>query len=298
MNISIIVPNRSDKRMKRMLQSIDYYETPEHHVEILIILNNETPEIAEMSAKLKEKYKYRFQIRIVRINYSNFGVIYNTGIKEAKYDNVMFIDTDLVCEKGSIKKVVDCMESDPDTMIVKAKLVYTGMANLVERARFVNTTDVREPYIPVILIKKQLFLKLKDDYLFPVDTVWCADADFAYRALNENIKISYNDAVFYHDKISIKKDLKDALMYGFGKGIRIKRTKEHWNPFTEMIERIKSGQDRNLSFIENGYSILWLFLQQVTCFIQLFIPKVFKDSLPFEKSESIKNIKFECKEND
>lgn len=297
MNISIVVPNRSDMRMKRMIQSIDYFDTPEHRVEILIILNNETPEIARMAREIMEKNKKRFQIRIVKIKYSNFGVIYNTGIKESKYDNVMFIDTDIMCEKGSVKKVVDNMENNPEIMIVKAKLVYKGMDNLVERARFVNTTDVREPYIPIILIKKQLFFKLKDDYMFPVDTVWCADADFAYRALNENIKIAYNDAIFYHDRISVKKDLKDALMYGFGKGIRIKRTKEYWNPFSEMYVRYKSGKENKLSFAENGYSMLWLFLQQITCMLQLFIPKVFKDSLPFEMSESIKNVKLECKEN-
>jgi hypothetical protein len=84
--------------------------------------------------------------------------------------------------------------------------------------------------------------------------------------------------------------LKDAVFYGFGKGIRIKRTREKWKPFSEIVEMYKIGKEKKLNFLENGYSILWIMLQQLACFIQLCIPIIFKESIAFENSESIKNI--------
>ncbi len=293
MDISILIPNSRDMRMERMIKSIDFYNTDEHHVELVIVLNQPTDEIRKLCERLVVEYKNKFEIKIIEVPCFNFGLIYNQGVLNATYDNVVFIDTDLVCGKGAVKKVVELAENDKEAMVVKAKIVYSNMNSFVERARFLNTTDVEPPYIPVILIRKSVFLKLKDNYMFPVDTVWCADADFAYRVLNEKVKILYSDATFYHDKITIKKDLKDALMYGFGKGIRVKRTKEKWRPFREIKEMYIRGKNENLSVLENLYSTLWISLQQITCGIQQLIPNIFKASMPFYMSSDYKQMKGE-----
>lgn len=287
MDTSILIPNHSDLRMIHMIESIDYFDCDDHRVELVIVLNRPTNAVREQVEKIKKIYNEKFIFKVVHVSKCNLGLVYNEGIKQASFDNIMFIDTDLTCARGAIEKTISTMRNE---LIVKAKIVYKGMDRLVERARLVNTTETILPYIPVILINRNIFYHLKDDYMFAVDTVWCSDAEFAYRVINEKIKINYTDAEFYHDKISIKKDLKDAVFYGFGKGIRIKRTREKWKPFSEIVEMYKIGKEKKLNFLENGYSILWIMLQQLACFIQLCIPIIFKESIAFENSESIKNI--------
>ncbi|WP_158642133.1 glycosyltransferase family 2 protein [Brevibacillus laterosporus] len=292
LNISIVIPNRSDLRIKNLLESIDYYNDNNKTIEIIIVLNKPTEELKKLTYNLKEKMKEKFVFKIVNIEFSNFGLAYNTGIQNATYDNILFLDSDLICGKGSIKLMVEDL-IEQDVSIVKSKLIYerkdSFWDNLVYKSRLVTTTNAEPPYIPVILIKKQIFRELNDGYMFPVDTVWCADADFAYRVLDKKIKIFYNDAKFYHASISIKKDLYDAILYGFGKGIRTKRTKEKWNPIKEAIFITRLGVDEKLSFMELIYLFVWGSLMQIACLVQLLLPNGFflKESLSFEKSANI-----------
>ena len=285
MNISILIPNHNDLRMHKMIKSIDYFNTHEHHVELVIVLNKPTFDLLNLVDVIKAEYKNKFEFKIIEIDKCNLGLAYNAGICNATYDNILFIDTDLICKPGAIKIVVESMNEDID--LVKAQVVYKNMNNFIEKARYINTTEVKPPYIPVILIKKSIFKKLQGDFLFAVDTVWCSDAEFANRVLASDCKIRYVKAEFIHDKITIKKDIKDAFVYGFGKAIRIKRTKEKWKPFKEISDMYKNGKRNKLGSIENAYSLLWISLQQLSCLIQRYLPVFFKESIPFEESTKV-----------
>lgn len=175
-------------------------------------------------------------------------------------------------------------------MIVKGKILFDSTNRIIRKARLVNTTNTIEPYIPAIIINRNVFLRLKDDFMFAVDTVWCSDAEFANRIINEKIDVVYTDATFYHEKIAFKKDLKDAFLYGFGKAIRIKRTKEEWKPLREINNIYQSGKINKLSFDEQCYSIFWMILLQIACAFQKHLPPLFKSSLPFSKSASIRDV--------
>lgn len=283
MNLSIIVPNHNDLRMLDMISSIDYFSDNSRIVEIIIILNNPTKELVEQCVFIQKKYK-KFSIKVLNECYQNLGYLYNVGIKNAQFDNILFLDSDVVCENGAIEQLISDLESNKHNMLAKAELVYKKSNNLVEKSRLCNTTKDVPPYIPVILIKKDIFKHFKDDFIFAVDTVWCSDAEFANRVLNENIQFTYSKARFYHDKISLKKDIKDAMLYGFGKGIRIKRTKEYWSPIKEISDMNRKTLDNGLTLIERLYCIFWIVLQQISCGFQLISPILFKDSLDFKKT--------------
>ena len=210
MNISILIPNHSDLRMINMIQSIDYFNNEMHQVELLIVLNNPTDLVIKQVEEVKEKFKEKFLFNIIQTEYCNLGHVYNEGFKNATYDNIFIIDTDMICQKGSINKMVNAMG---DKLIVKGKILFDSTNRIIRKARLVNTTNTIEPYIPAIIINRNVFLRLKDDFMFAVDTVWFSDAEFANRIINEKIDVVYTDATFYHEKIAFKKDLKDAFLY-------------------------------------------------------------------------------------
>jgi len=282
MNISILIPNHNDLRMKKLIQSIDYRCDSNKQVELVIVLNNPTKELQEQCEKLRAEYRGKFLFNVIYTNYQNLGYLYNLGLQAASFDNVLFLDSDIICESGAIEKITKCMDSD--TKLVKANLIYQNMNGFVEKARFCNTTKDIPPYIPVILIKKEIFKLLKDNFVFAVDVVWCSDAEFAYRVINEHIPFKYCEANFYHDEITLKKDIKDAILYGFGKGIRIKRTKEEWHPFYEIRDMKNKSKRYKLSILETFYSIMWISLQQIACGIQIINPNFFKNAMKFDKS--------------
>lgn len=288
MNISILIPNHSDLRMKELVESIDYRNDAFHSVQLVIVLNNPTPQLEELTLHIQQNYQNSFTFKIVHIDKCNLGAAYNAGIACADYEYILFLDSDLVCVPGAIQKMVDIMQVKK-TPIVKGKVLFDSRSvttRLTAHVRYVTTTDTKEPYIPVILMNKYLFRQLNDGYMFAVDTVWCSDADFSNRVMKKKIPITYIDAFFHHPFISLRKDIKDAFYYGLGKGIRTKRTGEKWRPVSEVRGILKAGKIRPLSLGEMIYLFLWSATMQIGCLIQLIFPNkmILKQSLDFEKS--------------
>lgn len=288
MNLSIIIPDHNDLSISNLIESIDYINNSEHQVELVIVLNQPTVELKKTVQIIKEKFCNNFHFRIININKCNLGLAYNAGIKNASYEYVLFLDSDLICTKGAISMMVQAMQ-EGGYEIIKGKVLFNKGENssyLVSNVRYVTTTDTVSPYIPVILMNKDIFKLLNDGYMFAVDTVWCSDSDFASRVMRKKLPINYLDAFFSHPSISLKKDLKDAFFYGLGKGIRTKRTKEKWNPIKELADMVTLGKKASLSIWENSYLFLWELLLQFGCLLQLITPNNFilKNTVDFKFS--------------
>ena len=130
MNISILVPNHSDLRMINMVESIDCCNSEDLKIELLIILNRPTKEVLKQSQYILDNYSEKFSVKIINEKICNLGYLYNRGVKEATYDNLLFIDSDVICEKGSIKRMIESMiENNAD--LVKARLVYKAKSSFV-----------------------------------------------------------------------------------------------------------------------------------------------------------------------
>lgn len=102
MSATILIPKKSDIRVERMLKSIDYYGSDTEKLEILMVLNSPTEEVICLIEKLKAEYKDKFIFSVINILKSNLGLAYNEGVKQAKHENVVFIDTDLIREAVSL----------------------------------------------------------------------------------------------------------------------------------------------------------------------------------------------------
>ena len=289
MNLSIIIPDHNDLRLIDLVDSIDYASTEKQKVELVLVLNKPTVELLQLVDKIKIKYCKKFDIKSVLIEICNLGYAYNAGIENASYDNIMFLDSDLICIPNAIKKMVQCME-DKNAKIVKGIVWFEHngfITKLISNTRKVTTSKVKKAYIPVLLMNKNIFQELDDGYMFAVDTVWCADADFANRVDEKKIPVKYIKSDFLHPAIGLKKDLKDALYYGFGKGIRTKRTGESWKPCREVADLVKSAKKERLSFLEYGYLVFWGTIMQFGCLMQLFLPNhfFFPQSMKFDEGK-------------
>lgn len=290
MNLSIIIPDHNDLKIIQLIDSIDFTCSEVQHVELVIVLNKPTEELARAIDKLQKSHAGKFEFTVVTIDICNFGHIYNIGIKNCRYDLIMFLDSDLVCRPGAIKKLIEAM-NDKTIHIAKGKVFFDKKSTLggkvVYESRYATTTNVKVPYIPVIVMRNDIFHILDDGYMFPEDTVWCADADFANRVMKKGLKVAYLDADFYHPCIGIKKDLKDAIYYGFGKGIRVKRTKEEWKPLKEIRFINQLGLNENIHFSSKLYLLLWCCIHQISCGLQTLVPNTmfFKQSIAFKSIE-------------
>ena len=60
MNISIIIPNHSDLRISRMIDSIDFHSNEYHQVELVIVLNKPTDAVVKLVNQIKERKFYSF----------------------------------------------------------------------------------------------------------------------------------------------------------------------------------------------------------------------------------------------
>ncbi len=56
MNISIIIPNHSDLRMYKMINSIDYFNNEDRTVELIIVLNKPTKEVLFQDRVNKKRF--------------------------------------------------------------------------------------------------------------------------------------------------------------------------------------------------------------------------------------------------
>ena len=102
MNISILIPVSNDLKIIEALKSID------EKVQVVVSLNKPSQEILKLVKNIQKK---RFpalknlDIVFCKIDYKSIAGAYNNGIKTAKYDNILLMDSDCIFEKGTIKKL-------------------------------------------------------------------------------------------------------------------------------------------------------------------------------------------------
>lgn len=273
--------------METLIKSIDYFSDGQKTVELVIVLNQPTEELKALVIMLERDFGTRFIFNVVTIEQCNLGVAYNMGLKHAKYDHVLFLDSDLTCHENGIEQIIaHYRKFEPH--IIKAKVTFeyqdTCIGRAIYEARTASTTEIKMPYIPVIFMRKDIFNVINDGYMFAQDTVWCSDADFAKRVLAKQLQVDYLNVYFSHPRIGLKKDLKDAFFYGLGKGIRVRRTKESWSVIQDIKDTMTIPEGFHISNSGKVYLCLWCFLLQAGCAIQQLLPNhsILKQSIEFD----------------
>ena len=164
-NISIVICVADDKRIKNMLDSIKDY------CEVLVILNGATLDVKNIVESYKNSDK--FELKVIEIPEKNLSKSRNIGMKEAKYDRVVFYDSDCIMTENALKNY--------DSMFNKYMLVdgYVKFKNDNFQSKIISVQrSMGLPgyaLCPSMGIRKDIIKKL--GYYFDEDIKWIEDAE-------------------------------------------------------------------------------------------------------------------------
>jgi glycosyltransferase involved in cell wall biosynthesis len=200
--LTLIVGVSNHLEVVNLLASIDQY------IEVIIVLNN-TPLL------IKKTLHYlsfdNFDLKILEIPLFSLGMIKNVGIKNAKNDNVLFLDADNVLEKGTLKKVIGCLKKC-NVGRVNIHIETNSFANKIFAANRVPHKN-NSCYSPGLFFRKSIIDKI-GGYYYKSDLPWREDYQLGQR-LQENYQVHFlEDAVVSHPPYIFTQDLKTAFRCG------------------------------------------------------------------------------------
>lgn len=197
--------------VKNHLEVINLLASIDENIEVILVLNN-------ASLLIKNTFSYlrfeNFVLRILEIPSCSLGMIKNVGIENARNDNVFFLDADNVLEKGTLKKIIDCLKKY-DAGKVNVVIQTNSTANKIFAANRVPQKN-NFAYTPGLFFRKSIFDKI-GGYYFKVDLPWREDYQLGQRVLEYGVYIHYiEDAIVYHPPYIFIHDLKTAFRCGGG----------------------------------------------------------------------------------
>ena len=114
--ISIVIPNyNNEKFIEKCLTSVISQDYPKK--EIIIIDDGSTDSSVQVIEETIRKHK-KIPIKLVWQNHLNAAVARNRGIQIATGSYIMFLDSDDVLETGSIRRLVDAMETTKSDLVI------------------------------------------------------------------------------------------------------------------------------------------------------------------------------------
>lgn len=218
-NLTIIIPCKDDRKIKECMKSIDL-----PGCEIFVVYNGaETEFIREMNAYVQEHFsdlKYSFWV----LDKANLAKALEIGTQKAGNDLVLYMDSDCIFRQGSIKEFLKkAEETDMANNVLKGTVVFeqgnTWLERIIADSRTHHTAEVLTAYKPPLLLSKQMIPKI-GGYAFDTRLIWREDSDLDYRIREAGIHILPVEAgIIYHQKITLKTDLRSTFRYGIGLAI-------------------------------------------------------------------------------
>ena len=223
-DISVVICVADDKRIINMLESIEY------GCEVVVVLNGATSEVREM-VRLYEESDI-FELKIIEIEDRNLSKARNVGTVNAKYDKVIFYDSDCIMFREALPRYDKFLDK---YLLVDGAVFFrkdTFSSNIISVLRMMGIPGYA--LCPSIGIHKDIIKKI--GYYFDEDIKWIEDSELNIRAKKNNIEIGIIDNVTcIHDNLTFKQDLKSAYRYGQGvktaarKKLHKNRPTANWN---------------------------------------------------------------------
>lgn len=241
--LSIVVCVADDIRIKKFLDSIN------QNCEVIVVLNGATKKVE----KIVNKYKNNkiFNLKIVKLKERNLSKSRNVGILKAKFDKVLYYDSDCEMTENAIELFDKKLN---DYLLVDGKVLFrkdTFQSKIVSIQRSMGLPGYA--LCPAIGIHKKILKKIK--YYFDEDIKWIEDSELNIRAKKENIEVGIIDELTcIHDNLTFKVDLRSAFRYGTGvkiaakKGLHKKRPTANWNLIIPCFKK---------NFLAGIYCIVW-----------------------------------------
>lgn len=213
LDISLVVCVADDKRITKLLDSINYF------CEVVIVFNGATD--AFVSWIDNYEVNNRFELKKVFIKERNLSKARNVGTKAAKYDKVVFYDTDTVIVGNSLQQYSKYLDK---YLIVDGKVRFlddTFQSKIISYMRGLGLPGYA--LCPSMGINKKI-LPYIGNYFFDEDIKWIEDSELNFRIFKADLKIGFiEDETCIHDNLTFKQDLKSGYRYGMGAKTAVKK---------------------------------------------------------------------------
>ena len=205
LNLSVVICVSDDVRIENTLESI------KDICEVVVVLNKPSDEVKNIVNKYKNNSCY--ELNVIEIPEKNLSKARNVGTIFAKYDKVVFIDSDCIVVEGSLQKYNKLLD---EFLLVDGKVKYRDdnfQSKIISKVREYGIPGYA--LCPSMGLNKKI-LEFSNGYFFDEDIKWVEDTELNDRVKNK-IKIgTINEVTCIHDNLTFKLDLKSGYKYGTG----------------------------------------------------------------------------------
>ncbi len=203
LKLSIVIKCSDDWRVFRCLRSID------EDVDVVVSL---TP-----NRQIEEKLKKQ-KVKFCLTPKGHLSLTSNVGTANTWYSKVIIMDSDSVFEQGAIRKIYQGLLHHD---VVKPKIIFRSdnsfASNILSSGRDFENTKKLVAYTPGLGINKRIVSEIGGFY-FNEKITWSEDSELNFRLKKANIPIfPVDDAVIYHDPVTIVQEFRGAFQFGVGK---------------------------------------------------------------------------------
>lgn len=193
LSIIIITRNRADM-LKSCLNSLVTQTKKSDEVIVVDNSSNDNTKNVVINFNKQLPIRYIFEPRI------GIPIARNTGIKNAKYDIIAFIDDDCVADKNWIKNLHIIHKKNSDILIIQGKINNKLKNKLLGEAfqYLLNNCDPAPFDTKNLSFKRKILNNLK--YVFDEKFIFGEDAELGVRLRQKRYKILHSpNIVVYHD---------------------------------------------------------------------------------------------------
>lgn len=274
MKLSIIIPSYNTKKMlKECIRSI-YRQTTALQYEAIVIDNASDYNIKKQIHDLRQRFR-RMNLRLL-VNKKNLGFAKacNQGIKQAKGELVLFLNSDTVVIDKSLQKAVNILDSDkkisilgcqlrnPDTSIQPSAGFFPKLRQIIFMMLFLDDLPLIKKIIKpfhqnnrlfyehthevdwvtgaFLLCRREVFKKIGgfDEDFF----MYAEEVDFCFRAKKAGFRVFYTPqaSILHYKEASPRPVSRKAILAEFrGLKIYFKKHKPAWEiPFLRLFLKI------------------------------------------------------------
>jgi hypothetical protein len=206
---SVIVALKDDRRVLRMLESVD------ENVEVVVVLNGTPPELE------RELASHASRPVVTAIpEVGNLGAAYNQGASVARGRYLLLMDSDCTFDPGTIRRMAGAATAHP---VVKGRVLYGEslgyLSRLTARLREFDEAEFVSAQSPPLIYDARIAAVIGGYHYDPLIR-WCEDREFDFRLqLAEIPVIEVPDATIRHDPQPGLTNLRSYWRYGLGEGV-------------------------------------------------------------------------------
>lgn len=227
--ISIIIPNRSDLRIRKLFQSLldAQLEQYTEEIKVVISLNQPTAEVKELVLDLESEYPKL--IETIMTEERGIAHAKNNAIRHLIKisDYFVFIDSDCTVRSDYLQKLTHYTREKP--MAVRGYINFIPKQNSYlsrQNSRVRNSTNFLYPeafFTPNLILSKHVFENVG---LYDIRIKYGDDLEFGQRAKIMGFQINFkNDLIVdhYDNPSFLRKTLRTWWGYGADRGFRLVR---------------------------------------------------------------------------